>query len=70
MFHLNFIPKFKINHKSKYEICAQSKQTRKSFKSISHQHTQLIELIHSDVCDSCRNPTRGGSQYFLILINR
>ena len=69
MFHLNFIPKFKINHKFKYEICAQSKQTRKPFKSISHQDTQLLELIHTNVYDSCRNPTHSGSHCFVIFID-
>ena len=50
--NLNLILKFKIDYSIKCKICAQSKQPRKLFKSISIRNTQKLELIHSDVCDS------------------
>lgn len=52
IFNVNLIPKSKIDYKFKYEIYAQSKQTKKYFKSIFQRNTQLLKLIHSDVFDS------------------
>lgn len=48
MMNLNLIPKSKIDHKSKYEVCVQAKQTHKPFKPVECE-TELLELIHSDV---------------------
>ncbi|CAL2241227.1 unnamed protein product [Prunus armeniaca] len=33
------------------------------------RNTQLLELIHSDVCDSNRPPTRAGNKYFVTFID-
>ena len=52
MFNFNLISKFKIDYKSKCEKYGQSKQTRKSFKSILQRGSQFFKLIHNDVCDS------------------
>ena len=48
---LNLIPKANIDFKHKCEICVQEKQPRKPYKPIV-RNTKLLELIHSDVCDS------------------
>lgn len=66
---LNLIRKFKIDHSTKYEICAQSKQTRKLSKSIPIRDIQELELIHDEVCDSNRGSTRGESRYFVTFID-
>ena len=50
------------------QICVQGKHTRKPFKSITRD-SQPLELIHSDVCDSNRVLTRGGSRYFVTFID-
>jgi Integrase core domain len=42
---------------------------RKSFKIIKFRYTQKIELIHSDICDSNRGVTQGGSKYFITFID-
>lgn len=41
---------------------------RKSFKPVQFRNTQILELIHSDVCDSNRGFIRGGSRYFITFI--
>lgn len=58
MMNLNLIPKTDLDVKNKCEICVQSKHTRLPFKSVD-RNSDLLELIHSDVCDSNRTPTRG-----------
>lgn len=69
MTSLNLIPKIQINFDSKCEICAQTKQPRKQFKSIEFRNSQILELIHSDVCDSNRGLSRGESRYFVTFID-
>lgn len=54
--NLNLAPKLKIDLKSECEICVQTKQPRKPFKSVSYKDIQILELIHNDVCDSNRGP--------------
>ena len=68
MMDLELIPKSHVDFKKKCEICVQAKQTRKPHKSVERD-TQLLELIHSDVCDSTRPVTRGGNKYFLTFID-
>ncbi|BBN67288.1 hypothetical protein Prudu_35S000400, partial [Prunus dulcis] len=65
---LELIPKSNIDLKHKCEVCVQAKQTRNSFKPVE-RNTQILELIHSDVCDSNRSPTRGGNKYFVTFID-
>ena len=67
MMDLNFIPKSKLDFKHKCEVCVQAKQTRKPHKSVE-RNTQLLELVHSDVCDSSRPLTRAGNKYFVTFI--
>ena len=69
MSNLMLIPKLDINHNSKCEVCVQSKQPRKPFKLVNFRDSQILELIHSDVCDSNRISTRGGSRYFVTFID-
>lgn len=69
MFNLNLIFKFKIDSKSKCEVCAQSKQTKKPFKFIRQKNSQLFKLIHSNIYDSCSNSTHRSSCYSVIFID-
>lgn len=68
MMSLNLIPKFNIAPSARCEICVQSKFARKPFKSVERS-SKPLELIHSDVCDSNRQPTRGGNKYFVTFID-
>lgn len=54
--NLNLASKLKIDRQSECEIWVQTKQPRKPFKSVSYKDTQILELIHNDVCDSNRRP--------------
>ena len=65
---LNLIPKANIDFKHKCEICVQEKQLMKPYKPIV-RNTKLLELIHSDVCDSNWPPTRVGNKYFLTFLD-
>ena len=65
---LNYIPKYKLDFKHKCEVCVQAKQTRKPHKSVE-RNAQLLERIHSDVCDSSRPSTRAKNKYFVTFID-
>ena len=52
------------------KACAFGKQTRQSFpKKSSHQSTQLLELIQSDVCGPMNVASVGASRYFVTFID-
>ncbi|KAJ6791386.1 Uncharacterized protein M6B38_244565 [Iris pallida] len=68
MMNLDLIPKTSIDDEHKCEICVQAKHTRLPFKSV-YRDSELLELIHSDVCDSNRVLTRGGRKYFVTFID-
>ncbi|CAL2271844.1 unnamed protein product [Prunus armeniaca] len=61
---LELIPKSNVDLEHKCEVCVQAKQTGNSFKPVE-RNTQILELIHSDVCDSNRSLTRGGNKITL-----
>ena len=69
MMSLNLIPKYSIDLKKKCKICVQSKKPRKGFHTCMKKKTNLLELIHSDVCDSNDVLTRGGKRYFITFID-
>ena len=68
MANLGLLPKFDINKTHKCEICVESKFARKLFKSIERS-SELLELVHSDLCDLKMTLTRGGRKYFIIFID-
>ena len=47
----------------KCEICIQSKMTKKPFPSVE-RNNQLLELIHSDICELNGELTRRGKKIF------
>ena len=50
--------------------CVVGKHHRTSFpKKSTFQATELLELIHIDICGPISPPTLGGSQYFLLVID-
>lgn len=66
--NLKLLPKFHIDSNHKCETCVKSKLTRSNFHSIERS-TELLELIHSDICDLKFIQTRGGKKYFITFIN-
>jgi hypothetical protein len=60
--------KFK-SAKDKCEICVKGKQTKIPNKNVGIRATQLLELIHSDLCGPIEISSLGGAQYFLTFID-
>ena len=58
----------KINDFQKRELCVKSKMIKKSFKSVDRS-TNLLNLIHSDICELNGMLTRGGNRYFITFID-
>lgn len=55
--------------KSTCEICLQGKMSRNSFSKKSNQETEILEIIHSDVCGPLRVPSLGGAKYYVQFID-
>ena len=68
MINKGLLPNHNIKERTKCEKCAQCKHTRKAFSNIARD-SSLLELIHSDVCDSGKVLTRGGRRYFVTFID-
>ena len=50
------------------KFCSMTKITQKPHKSVE-RNTELLELIHSDICEFERHLTRGGNRYFITFID-
>jgi len=66
--NLGYIPKLNLEEIRKCEICVEAKFAKNSFHSID-RNTELLGLIHSDLCDLKFAPTRGKKKYFIIFID-
>ncbi|GJW87709.1 zinc finger, CCHC-type containing protein [Tanacetum coccineum] len=53
-------------HKDKCEICVQAKMKRKHFPKVDRQ-SEILELVHSDICELNGQLTRGGNRYFITF---
>lgn len=51
------------------EICVKGKHARKSFNHTGTRATELLELVHSDVCGKMSNTSLGGGKYFLLFLD-
>ncbi|CAH9099291.1 unnamed protein product [Cuscuta epithymum] len=51
------------------EHCLFGKQHRVSFSSIRKNHSELLSLVHSDVCGPIEEESLGGSRYFVTFID-
>ncbi|KAH9722428.1 hypothetical protein KPL70_006731 [Citrus sinensis] len=52
----------------KCEICIQAKITKKPFPK-AERNTQILDLIHTDICEYNGILTRGGKRYFITFID-
>ena len=59
---------YKQDVHDKCEICVESKIRKKPFPS-TNRDSQLLELIHFDVCELNGILTRGGKRYFITFID-
>ena len=48
--------------------CIKGKQTKDSMKTTTRS-TQLLELMHNDICGPFDTPTHNGEKYFITFIN-
>jgi transposase InsO family protein len=49
------------------EACLLGKMTKMPFSSFSERASDLLELIHTDVCEPMSTTTRSGYQYFITF---
>lgn len=49
-------------------FCPSQKKPNKPFQHIN-QNSNLLDLIHIDIYDSCRTPTSARNQYFITFID-
>ena len=54
--------------KDKCEICIQAKITKKPFPKVE-RNTNILDLVHSDICELNGVLTRGGKRYFITFID-
>jgi hypothetical protein len=66
---LDLLPSNLHDDRNKCEPCVKTKLTRKPFPSVNRSFSNLLELIHSDVCDLNGKITRGGKRYFITFID-
>ncbi|GJW60509.1 zinc finger, CCHC-type containing protein [Tanacetum coccineum] len=52
----------------KCKTCMLTKITKKPFQNVKRD-TEVLELIHSDLCDLHATPSLGNKKYFVIFIN-
>jgi len=52
----------------KCEICAKSKLIKKPFPSVK-RNSNLLDLVHSDICEFNGMLTRGGKRYFITFVD-
>ena len=70
---VNFMSKHKLitceNSKpKKCKICIQAKMVKKPFPK-NERNIEILELIHSDICELNGQLTRGGNRYFITFID-
>ena len=68
LINIDFIAKFVIDSQHKCEACVEAKMHRTSFHSVERS-SEILELVHTDVCDMNIVQTRGGKKYFVIFID-
>lgn len=61
---------FNVNEKLEFcEACVKGKQSQKPFTRSNTKSTEVLELVHTDVCGPMRVNSIGGSRYFLTFID-
>lgn len=55
--------------KSSCATCCEGKQCRLPFKSTSQRSSDLLDIVHTDICGPMENVSIGGSRYFLLFVD-
>nr|GEX12782.1 zinc finger, CCHC-type [Tanacetum cinerariifolium] len=61
------ITSYNGEHRDKFEIRVQAKMKRKHFPKVDRQ-SEILELVHYDICELNEQLTRGGNRYFITFI--
>jgi hypothetical protein len=69
MVQLGLLPFNLYDDRNKCETCVKTKLTRKLFPNVNRLSSNLLELIHSDVCDLSGKITIGGKRYFITFLD-
>ncbi|GJW82303.1 zinc finger, CCHC-type containing protein [Tanacetum coccineum] len=67
MYKDGFIPAFDMDTE-KCKTCMLTKITKKPFQNVKRE-TEVLELIHSDLCDVHATPSLGNKKYFVTFID-
>lgn len=51
------------------EICIEGKQSRQPFERSMNKSTEVLELVHPDLCGPMETTSIGGSKYFITFID-
>jgi len=49
------------------EVCSSGKLTALSFPKSSQKNTDILDIIHTDVCGPMRTESRGKAKYFITF---
>lgn len=55
--------------KQRCEVCLKAKQTRLPFQKSNSKSTEVLDLIHTDVCGPMQKESPSGKKYILTLID-
>lgn len=55
--------------KTKCVTCCEGKQMRLSFPHVGQRSTELLQIIHADICGKMETKSIGGAQYFILFID-
>lgn len=59
----------KNESKLECEICIRGKMTRTPFPKRSDRKTEILDIIHSDICGPMRIESKSGAKYFMTFID-
>ena len=68
MMNLKLIPNYAIDNSKRCDICVQAKQLKKPFKSVVRD-SEILDLVHSDICEFNGILTRDHKKYFITFID-
>ena len=63
------LPQFNIDHQELCRGCTLGKYTKASFPSSEHRASEILDLIHSNVCSPMSKLSLGGHEYYVTFID-
>ena len=66
LIHLDLLPKVDCSNNDKFQVCIESKFSKLPFPPVERS-TELLDLIHTDICDMKFVPSKGNKKYFIKI---